>query len=173
MLHGLKMLSLLRKLTLLNCKLHWEDLTIIGRLLHLQVLKLFDNSVVGTEWSPIEGEFLRLKVLRICSCPDLVYWNAESSHFPVLEQLVLVRLLKLDEIPSGIGEISTLEHICADNCSVSGAVSAVKILEEQESFGNQGLRVRLKFGFEAHLVEFLEKLEEEGITTHSFQVLKG
>ncbi|KAL8529758.1 hypothetical protein ACS0TY_006986 [Phlomoides rotata] len=173
LLQSLKMLNSLKKLTLLNCKLHWEDLTIIGSLLHLEVLKLSDNSVVGTEWSPVEGEFLRLKFLRICSCPDLVYWNADSTHFPVLEQLVLVRLLNLDEIPLGIGEIPTLEHICVGNCSISAAVSAVKVLEEQEGFGNQELRVRLMFGFETHLEEFREKVEVVGITTHNFQVLKG
>lgn len=87
--------SSLKKLALQCCCLDWEDLTMIGSLPHLEVLKL--DSVRGKEWCPLEGQFLRLKVLKISSL-DLVYWNAHSSHFPVLENLSLSNLLKLDEI---------------------------------------------------------------------------
>lgn len=38
---------------------------------------------------PIEGEFLRLKSLTIYNCDELVSWNGERSHFPVLETLTL------------------------------------------------------------------------------------
>ncbi|KAI3472775.1 hypothetical protein Pfo_031178 [Paulownia fortunei] len=142
LLQKLNFPSSLLKLSLHSCEFHWEDLTIIGLLPHLEVLKLEWNSVIGPKWDPVEGEFLRLKFLKISGCRDLIYWTADSSHFPVLENLVLYGLSKLDEIPSGIGEIPTLRIIRLDYCSVSAAISAVKILEEQESLENEGLQVR-------------------------------
>ncbi|KAI3463881.1 hypothetical protein Pfo_020544 [Paulownia fortunei] len=161
--------SSLLKLSLHSCEFHWEDLTMIGLLPHLEVLKLEWNSVIGPKWDPVEGEFLRLKFLKISGCRDLIYWTADSSHFPVLENLVLYGLSKLDEIPSGIGEIPTLRVIRLDYCSVSAAISAVKILEEQESLENEGLQVRVKFPNKAELESFMERMEQESFTSNNFQ----
>ncbi|EYU29927.1 hypothetical protein MIMGU_mgv1a021755mg, partial [Erythranthe guttata] len=149
--------SSLHKLTLEGCFLHWEDLTIIGSLPNLRVLKLLSDSVIGPEWDPIEGEFVGLKYLEIEFCDDLMYWNADSSHFPVLEKLVLTGLSKLDEIPSRIGAIPTLVDIYLFLCSESAAMSAVEILEEQLfALGNENLRVRIDFSDEG-LERFKEK----------------
>ncbi|KAI3464089.1 hypothetical protein Pfo_020752 [Paulownia fortunei] len=169
-LQNLTFPSSLKKLSLTNCQLHWEDLTMIGSLPYLEVLKLETNSVTGSKWNPVEGEFLRLKFLKICCCSDLIYWNADNSHFPVLENLVLDRLFKLDEIPSGIGEIPTLGVILLVYCSESAAISAMKILEEQESLGNEGLQVRVKFWEKADLESFKEKVELESLASNNFQL---
>ncbi|EYU23607.1 hypothetical protein MIMGU_mgv1a019784mg [Erythranthe guttata] len=140
-LHNLTFPSSLKKLSLHGSKVCWEDLTKIGSLPHLEVLKLdYMCSADGVhEWNPIEGEFLRLKFLLIEHC-DLVYWNADCSHFPVLETLVLRRLHKLEEIPLDIGEIPTLGVIDLYCCNESTAISAMKIAEEQENAGNEGLQ---------------------------------
>ncbi|KAI3464076.1 hypothetical protein Pfo_020739 [Paulownia fortunei] len=144
LLQNLTFPSSLKKLSLTKCQLHWEDLTMIGSLPHLEVLKLEWGSITGPEWNPVEGEFLRLKFLKIY-CSNLIYWTADSSHFPVLESLVLDQLFKLDEIPLGLGEIPTLRVIRLDYCRESAAISAMKILQEQESLGNEGLQVRITF----------------------------
>ncbi|EYU29511.1 hypothetical protein MIMGU_mgv1a025857mg [Erythranthe guttata] len=81
-------------------------------------------------------DFGDLSVLENTENSNLLRNNAESVHFPVLENLVLNGIFQLDEIPSGIGEIPTLDIIQMFNCSESAAVSAAKILEEQESLGN-------------------------------------
>ncbi|KAH6758413.1 hypothetical protein C2S51_018648 [Perilla frutescens var. frutescens] len=166
---NLKFPNSLKKLILEGCKLFWEDLTMIGSLPNLEYLKL-EYSVFGPEWNPVEGEFLRLRYLEILCCLDLTCWNAERCHFPVLEELVLVRLWKLEEIPLDMGEISTLRDVYVYECSVSAAVSAVKILEEQEGFGNDDLRVRVKL-YEEKPEDFREKLEIEGLTTENFQLI--
>ncbi|KAI3464090.1 hypothetical protein Pfo_020753 [Paulownia fortunei] len=168
-LQYLRFPSSLEKLTLNDCRLHWEDLTIIGSLPHLKVLKLERNSVIGPEWNSVEGNFLRLTFLKIYCCYDLIHWNADSSCFPVLENLVLNRLFKLDEIPSGIGEIPTLGLIHLHYCSESAAISALRILEEQESFGNVGLHVRVEFWDKEELQSFREKVEPESLTSKKFQ----
>ncbi|EYU21848.1 hypothetical protein MIMGU_mgv1a023991mg [Erythranthe guttata] len=127
----------LKKLTLHRTNLYWEDMkTKIGLLPNLQVLKLKANSFVGTEWETVEGQFCNLKFLQICDCSDLERWTTESAHFPRLEQLDLRHLDRLEEIPSDIGEIPTLQSIRVQYCSKTAVISARRILDEQEEFDN-------------------------------------
>ncbi|EYU31596.1 hypothetical protein MIMGU_mgv1a025161mg [Erythranthe guttata] len=134
----------LMKLTLHRTCLKWEDMkTKIGLLPNLQVLKLKEYSFVGTEWETVEGQFRNLKFLLIYMCSDLEWWTTGSNHFPRLEHLHLQLLDKLKEIPSCIGEISTLQSIQLIWCSKSAVISAKEILKEQQDFGNVGLRVQV------------------------------
>ncbi|KAI3455561.1 hypothetical protein Pfo_012224 [Paulownia fortunei] len=142
LLRGLAFLHSLKKLTLCGSYLHWDDMTKIGLLPHLEVLKLLFQAITGPNWNPVEGEFLRLKFLLIQCCDDLVHWTADSIHFPCLEQLVLQHMYSLEEIPSGIGDIATLRLIQLDYCSNSLVDSALAILEEQQSLGNEDLQVQ-------------------------------
>ncbi|KAG8378820.1 hypothetical protein BUALT_Bualt07G0024600 [Buddleja alternifolia] len=130
----------LKKLSLSHCALPWEYMTIIGSLPNLEVLKLSDDAFEGPEWNPVEGEFLRLKLLSI-NAIRVVSWGAEDVHFPCLEILVLEQILDLEEIPSGVGEIGTLHSIDLICCSDTVVDSAKRIIEEQVSFGNEGLQL--------------------------------
>lgn len=162
--------SSLNKLSLSRCKLHWEDLKMVGSLPRLEVLKLEKNSVMrGEEWSPAEDQFPRLKFLKI-DCCHLVRWNAESSHFPLLEKLVLRDLVSLREIPWGIGEIPTLEVIRVDRCSTSAAISAMKMKEDQlECRESDDLQIQVVVR-ELHLEIFREKVETERLSINSIQL---
>ncbi|KZV56488.1 hypothetical protein F511_22296 [Dorcoceras hygrometricum] len=133
----------LKKLTLEYCKVSWEYLTVVGSLPHLEALNLMGNAVVGREWNPVEGQFLKLKSLRIFRT-DLEEWVADSSHFPRLEKLQLDELYNLKEIPYGIGEIGTLRSISLSRCSSSANASAEKIQEEQQQLGNSDLQVHVE-----------------------------
>ncbi|EYU24428.1 hypothetical protein ABFS82_04G162100 [Erythranthe guttata] len=159
----------LKKLSLRGCSLHWGDLTMIGSLPYLEGLVLGVNSVSGSEWDPVEGEFLRLKFLELYYVTDLKHWNADSCHFPVLEKLVLTEINKLEEIPLGIGEIPTLGFIELVRCSESAAISAVKILEEQESLGNEGLFVRIMVNYKKELQQF-ESFTSNNLHVSSFRL---
>ncbi|KAL0441052.1 UNVERIFIED_CONTAM: putative late blight resistance proteinR1B-8 [Sesamum radiatum] len=131
----------LKKLSLFYLKIPWETMTIIGSSLpNLEVLKLY-GVLREAEWSPTEGEFLRLKVLVIRSC-DLEQWAAEDIHFPNLHGLYLEYMQKLEEIPLSIGDITTLQSIhLYDECSESAVNSAVEILKDQKEKGNESLQV--------------------------------
>ncbi|KZV56169.1 hypothetical protein F511_19752 [Dorcoceras hygrometricum] len=96
-------------------------------------------AVMGREWNPVEGQFLKMKSLRIADT-DLEEWVADSSHFPNLEKLQLSFLRHLKEIPYGIGEIGTLRTISLFDCSSSSNASAEKIQEEQLQLGNSDLQ---------------------------------
>ncbi|KAL2559823.1 Disease resistance RPP8-like protein 3 [Forsythia ovata] len=132
----------LKKLSLKNCCLPWEDLTIVGSLPNLHVLKLLWYSFDGLEWEPNEGEFLQLKYLMLADI-NLENWIADSIHFPSLEHLVIEQCRYLKEIPSGIGEIPTLESIEVSLCGDSVVTSAKQIQAEQQSLGNDDLQVRI------------------------------
>ncbi|KAL0355826.1 UNVERIFIED_CONTAM: hypothetical protein Sradi_4029500 [Sesamum radiatum] len=115
-------------------------MTIIGSSLsNLEVLKLY-HAFFGPDWSPIEGEFLRLKVLFVQS-DDLVQWGAEDIHFPNLLGLYLKSMIELEEIPLSIGDINTLHSIHLDDCSDSALNSAVEILKNQKDKGNESFQV--------------------------------
>ncbi|EYU24353.1 hypothetical protein MIMGU_mgv1a022376mg, partial [Erythranthe guttata] len=165
LLHNLKFPSSIKKLTLEYCKVPCQDLTMIGSLPCLEILKLKTHSIEGREWNPVEGGFLRLKYLLIEDC-DLVEWRAESSHFPVLQKLVLLDMNKLKQIPIEIGEISTLQVLHLKYCRLSAVVSALRIAEEQENAGNEGLRVRVEFNGRRHAERFWKNVElsEESFT---------
>ncbi|KAL0318551.1 UNVERIFIED_CONTAM: hypothetical protein Sangu_2011300 [Sesamum angustifolium] len=132
----------LKKLTLTRCRIPWEDMTIIGSLPNLEVLKLLHKAFQGTEWNPHEGQFLQLKVLCIHNI-DLERWGAEDIHFPNLERLFLKTMFYLKEIPSGIGDIATLRSIYLSDCTDFAVTSAKQIQKEQESNGNE-LEVRVE-----------------------------
>ncbi|KAH6758339.1 hypothetical protein C2S51_018574 [Perilla frutescens var. frutescens] len=161
--------SSLRELCLVRCFLRWEDLTMLGSLPCLEALTL-RFSIEGEEWNPVEGEFLCLKYLEIWCCHDLIKWNAESFHFPVLESLAFRRLSRLEEIPSGIGEIPTLGHIQMEECGVCAAISAMRILVEQESLGNHGLQLKLRFWYQEDHQRFREMVKEEGLESNNLRL---
>ncbi|XP_073126202.1 putative late blight resistance protein homolog R1B-14 isoform X2 [Henckelia pumila] len=133
----------LKKLSLEGVPLPWENMTLIGSLPNLQALNMEGNC--GTEpceWTTVEGEFLQLK----CFCSSLdhvVKWETEKEHFPCLETLILDSVVMMDEIPSGIGEIDTLQYIELRCCGTSLVDSAKLIESLQHENGNDAFRVRV------------------------------
>ncbi|KAL2531736.1 putative disease resistance protein RDL6 [Abeliophyllum distichum] len=141
-LKNVKFPTLLKKLTLVSGIIPWEDMTIVGSLPNLQVLKLKRYACLGPEWEPNEGEFLQLKFLLL-ELFSLKYRRADSIHFPKLERLFIKDCRDLEEIPSGIGEITTLQSIEVYNSRDSLVTSAKQIQETQQSFGNDDFQVRI------------------------------
>ncbi|KAL0440929.1 UNVERIFIED_CONTAM: putative late blight resistance proteinR1B-16 [Sesamum radiatum] len=140
-LENLRFPTSLKELRLYGCSIPWEKVMIVGSLLpNLKVLSLSKNMYKGQEWNQVEGEFPRLKVLTIFDC-YLAWWRAENVHFPNLESLFLSFMWKLEEIPSVIGDIPTLRSIHLESCNNSLVNSAIQILEEQQSYGNESLQL--------------------------------
>ncbi|XP_051135988.1 putative late blight resistance protein homolog R1B-8 [Andrographis paniculata] len=125
----------LKQLSLTDCRLTWEDMSMVGSLPCLETLEIC-GGIQGSEWYPVEGEFLRLKELDIRHT-HLACWKADTVHFPILEQLRLNGLNLLEEIPFGIGDIPTLQSILLHRCSDSAIDSAKQIWEEQYEVGNE------------------------------------
>ncbi|KAK4427732.1 putative late blight resistance proteinR1A-10 [Sesamum alatum] len=130
------------KLALSGCTISWKNITVVGSLPNLQVLKLRYFDFEGSVWEPNEGEFTKLKYLLI-EGTSLEHWHADATHFPQLGHLCLNFCRKLEAIPPEVGEIATLEILELCECSSSVVASAMLIQEEQQSLGNEGLRVRV------------------------------
>ncbi|KAL8458536.1 hypothetical protein ACS0TY_036164 [Phlomoides rotata] len=150
-LHNLTFPHSLKRLTIAGGTVHWEDmLEEIGSLPLLEKLILRFGSFKGREWETVEGQFPSLKFLEMELCRGLEYWTIESTHFSLLEHLVLDELEELKEIPSEIGEISALKSIKLVHCTNSVVISARKMLDEQvELYGEVSINVRVQTrGFE-------------------------
>ncbi|XP_057775536.1 putative late blight resistance protein homolog R1C-3 [Salvia miltiorrhiza] len=135
--HSLKKLNLS-----LDYSYHVELVKILEKIGWLPLLQklVLKNGIFKTgKWDTIEGQFRSLKLLQLDNCNGLKNWTmAESSHFPVLEELRLQGLMELEEIPSEVGEIATLKSIYLEYCSESAVESAAKIVEEQQDlYGDQ------------------------------------
>ncbi|KAK4371110.1 hypothetical protein RND71_010585 [Anisodus tanguticus] len=130
-----------KSLTLVGTRLLWEDMTTLGKLPNLEVLRLKCFAFQGSNWNLNEGGFRKLKLLQI-NRTNLVHWEASSDSLPRLEFLILKYCCKLEEIPTEIGDVPTLKLMELHDCSQAAATSAEEILQEQQSLGNEVLVVR-------------------------------
>ncbi|KAL3500920.1 hypothetical protein ACH5RR_040013 [Cinchona calisaya] len=126
----------LKKLTLTNFCLPWNRISAIGSLQNLEVLKLLSRAFEGQTWDMREGEFLKLKVLKLDTL-NLSKWNASNDHLPNLQQLILRNCKELEGVPFAFGEIPTLEMIEVQFCGQSTEDSVRNIVEE----GIEGLKI--------------------------------
>ncbi|XP_019177615.1 PREDICTED: putative late blight resistance protein homolog R1A-3 isoform X2 [Ipomoea nil] len=165
----------LKKLTLRYTYLPWKEMDTIGKLRHLEVLKLKDFAFCGSKWEPSKRGFRELKTLLI-SRSNLKHWHSSSNHFPVLEHLVLRYCWELKEVPPTFSNIGTLKLIVLECCYSSLVTSADKLLFK----GKAGSPLRVcKVGTKVELPiiersegESVESSEEESIES-SKQRLKA
>ncbi|CAL5396859.1 unnamed protein product [Camellia sinensis] len=130
----------LKSLTLRGTRIKWEEMWMIGLLHNLEVLKLEINACQGPEWETTDGGFHQLKFLKF-KLLSVERWITSSTHFPSLQHLVFENCVLLEEIPSGVGDILTLQIIEVKFCSPFADNSARKIKKEQESMGNNQLKI--------------------------------
>ncbi|XP_016488692.1 putative late blight resistance protein homolog R1A-3 [Nicotiana tabacum] len=120
----------LKKLTLIDTWLKWKDMSILGLLEYLEVLKLKENAFRGQSWEPDDGGFPRLQVLWI-QRTDLSSWKASSLNFPQLKRLVLISCDKLEELPAALADVQSLQLMELHYTSESAAKSARAILKKR------------------------------------------
>ncbi|PIN20016.1 Apoptotic ATPase [Handroanthus impetiginosus] len=97
----------LRSLTLSDTFLDWSQMSILGLLENLEILKLRHKSFMGKYWETADGGFRRLETLHI-ERVNLVSWVASSHHFPRLRHLHLRNCDELRELPPGLADIPSL-----------------------------------------------------------------
>ncbi|KAI3462446.1 hypothetical protein Pfo_019109 [Paulownia fortunei] len=109
----------IKKLSLYKFNLSWNEISMIGRLPKLEILKLLKVAFEGKEWDTTDEEFQELKYLKLDRL-QIVRWNIDSSeHFPKLERLVLRKCEKLEEIPPTLGDLPMLQMMVVELCSES------------------------------------------------------
>ncbi|XP_051114597.1 putative late blight resistance protein homolog R1B-8 [Andrographis paniculata] len=130
----------LKKLSLRNLRIPPKWMGKVGALHNLQILKLRGCIFRHLAWEPSEGEFVELRLLVLENL-DLMKWEADATHYPRLEHLVIRDCGKL-EIPCDLGNIMTLETIELHRPTLGLRESARKIQDEQAELGNDSLQVR-------------------------------
>ncbi|KAI8024332.1 hypothetical protein LOK49_LG03G01076 [Camellia lanceoleosa] len=100
----------LKSLTLRGTRIKWREMWMIGLLHNLEVLKLEINACQGPRWETTDGGFHQLKFLKF-KLLSVERWITSSAHFPSLQHLVIENCVLLEEIPSGVGDILTLQII--------------------------------------------------------------
>ncbi|KAK6116359.1 hypothetical protein DH2020_049821 [Rehmannia glutinosa] len=130
----------LKKLTLSDTLLDWKDMSTLGMLENLEILKLKDNAFQGDWWQPEDGGFRALRVLHI-GRTNLVHWNASANHFPRLRHLFLKHCSNLASLPLGFADILSLQLIDLYCTTESAAASARRIQETKMQVpGNESTR---------------------------------
>ncbi|XP_027172933.1 putative late blight resistance protein homolog R1A-3 [Coffea eugenioides] len=136
----------IKKLTLSNFRLPWSKMAAIGNLPNLEVLKLHRRSFEGEIWEMEVEKFPKVRFLKLASL-HIVKWTAsseyeyeEQDYFPRLQKLVLENCDALQEIPSCLGNSSTLEIIEVSKCP-NCTSSLEEIQEEQISNGYTDLKI--------------------------------
>ncbi|WMV28170.1 hypothetical protein MTR67_021555 [Solanum verrucosum] len=135
----------LKKLSLVDTWFEWKDMSILGLLPDLEVLKLKENAFKGQSWEQEDGGFPRLQVLWI-ERTDLTSWKASSGNFPRLKHLALISCDKLEELPAELADVKNLQLIELQGCSESAARSARAILkrnQEKEQEDDKGTGFKL------------------------------
>ncbi|XP_027177922.1 putative late blight resistance protein homolog R1A-10 [Coffea eugenioides] len=158
----------LKKLTLFCNQQLWSEISTIGKLPKLEVLKLLEDSVSGEEWEMKEEGFPKLRVLKLSHLWNFRSWTASSDNFPRLEKLVVRDCPMLEEVPSCLGECPTLEMIEVRECRKSVASSVKQIQQEQRDMGNESLKISIEdWGDEWSSSEEEEESESRSLETES------
>ena len=77
----------LRVLTLSASKLGEDPMPILGKLRHLNCLRLFRNSYLGKDMTCSAEEFPELRVLKLWMLENLEEWTAREGTMPLLREL--------------------------------------------------------------------------------------
>ncbi|XP_019186667.1 PREDICTED: uncharacterized protein LOC109181374 [Ipomoea nil] len=128
----------LRKLTLSATLFQWNDMSVLGLLDRLKVLKLDDNAFSGEDWDlSSDVIFKGLQYLRIGKT-NLKTWTVvePEKSFPVLETLVLKNCISLQNIPQGFANVDSLELIELFDVSKKVADFAREICEKRHGKTN-------------------------------------
>ncbi|KAL1553937.1 putative late blight resistance protein R1A-10 [Salvia divinorum] len=134
----------LRMLTLSYTQLAWTQMTTLGGLHSLEVLKLKEMAFKGGLWETQGGGFPNLETLHIART-DLKTWTAASDEpFPKLKNLILKNCEGLQEIPSAVGKGKSLQLLEIERVSTTLVQSAKKIEKERQEM--QGGEVRGRRG---------------------------
>ncbi|KAL3530248.1 hypothetical protein ACH5RR_009570 [Cinchona calisaya] len=129
----------LKKLTLSHFRS--SVIPINGELPNLVVLKLSEIYFEGYVWDMDEQwEFPNLKVLELTTLRIVKWTGSDGDHFPCLQKLVLSDCRRLEEVPSCLEEISTLQVIEVNYCPQAVLNLLLKIKEQYYS-GSEDLQV--------------------------------
>ncbi|PHU19335.1 hypothetical protein BC332_10486 [Capsicum chinense] len=134
----------LRELTLSKFRLPWSEISIIGELPNLEILRLLSRAFEGNQWEVNDSEFPELKYLNLDNI-NISQWSVSDKAFPKLERLVLTKCKQLEEIPSHFGGAISIKSIEVNRCCWSVSNSALEIQRTQhDDMANDAFTVTIQ-----------------------------
>ncbi|KAK2652595.1 hypothetical protein Ddye_012451 [Dipteronia dyeriana] len=116
----------LRKLTLLSSGINDNDqLLVLGKLPHLNILRLFCKSYFGKKLAFHSEAFPNLLILKLRSLPNLEEWIVEEGAMKHLNRLEISDCMHLMKPPQGLVNLKFLKEPVITNMIV-GFVEAVE-----------------------------------------------
>ncbi|KAK9678186.1 hypothetical protein RND81_11G194200 [Saponaria officinalis] len=104
--------SNLGKLELYNTQLEKpETMAHLGKLVCLKVLTLSNCSYIGSEWICRSDAFPILEELKLINLQKLEEWEIEEGAMPCLKKLTIISCRKLKRIPKGLVHVRRLEKL--------------------------------------------------------------
>ncbi|KAG6431403.1 hypothetical protein SASPL_109482 [Salvia splendens] len=132
----------------------WITLELIGNGLYEGIPNIIKLEIYYEDSPNIEADLSHLHKLEILHCQseldkdeslNLVRWKADETNFPKLRRLSVSDCYKLEEIPSAIGDIPTLQQIHIRECGASTVASVQQILKvQQEEYDNFDLKLYIR-----------------------------
>ncbi|KAF3625726.1 hypothetical protein FXO38_29617 [Capsicum annuum] len=128
----------LKELTLSSCGFSWDEISTIDTLHNLEVLNILFGAFTGRKWTVGAGGFLNLRLLKM-EHSSIKHWNLSVDSCPCMEKLVVRWCHKLEEIPTSLGSMPSLQKIEVRGCCPSTRKSVVNIRNMQRD--NSDFRV--------------------------------
>ncbi|CAI9115200.1 OLC1v1016039C1 [Oldenlandia corymbosa var. corymbosa] len=134
----------LKKLNLGCFDIRGSSLLSIGKLPNLEVLKLGGLNIEGETWSMEPEDFPKLRFLRLYFL-TLRSWSGSDDQFQCLEKLELQLCQELEDMPTCLENIFTLQMIKVFACSETVVGLVKKIVDVQvEDYGNSDLKLYIQ-----------------------------
>ena len=137
----------LKILKLSMSKLENDPMLVLGELPHLNTLRLFAGSYVGSEMACLDGHFPKLRVLKLWKLERLEQWTVETGS---MSQLVELEIRGCEELKrtNGLEQLPALKELILTNMLEDFVADFRRRL-------NRDVLVTNKWEFEALQVSFV------------------
>ncbi|XP_074325654.1 putative disease resistance protein At1g50180 [Apium graveolens] len=103
--------SCLSKLTLVDCRMEEDPMTILEKLPNLCKLYMFKDAYLGTKMACTAQGFPKLEYLSLNFLKGLKQWRVEAGAMQNLDTLKIVSCSKLEMLPEGLRYLHVLETL--------------------------------------------------------------
>ncbi|KAA8546863.1 hypothetical protein F0562_003292 [Nyssa sinensis] len=86
-------------------------MVILGKLPNLRILRLLQDSYIGSKMVCSADGFPQLEILELNGLEELEDWRVEETAMPTLRGLHIERNLRLRMIPEGLKFVNTLREL--------------------------------------------------------------
>ncbi|KAL5822325.1 hypothetical protein ACOSQ3_020233 [Xanthoceras sorbifolium] len=123
----------LTNLTLSLSRRGKDPMPVLGQLPHLNILRLFGDSYVGTQMTCLSGAFPKLRLLKLWKLPNIQEWTVEDAAMPCLRELEIRDCKNLIKPPQGLQNVTTLREMVLTNMEQSFREAVEGILKSSST----------------------------------------